>query len=177
VRPVFLEYLLDVSKKLVVSAASKILVTSWQPKVKIVLLKIYLINDNMKESPTEQKFRNTFKSLGTGLALVSPKGKWLDVNPALCSLLGYTKSELTTLTFQDITHPDDLHADLENLKRLVNNEIDLYSTEKRYIHKHGKIIWIYLITSVVKDINKKPLFFITQVQDITERRNDEKPVK
>lgn len=127
----------------------------------------------MKDAFIEQKFRHTFNSLAIGLALVSPEGKWLDVNPALCQIVGYTFSELILLTFQNITHPNDLNADLENLKKFINNETDLYHTEKRYIHKNGLIVWVDLIVSVVRDTENKPLFFISQVQDITERKNSE----
>jgi PAS domain S-box-containing protein len=127
----------------------------------------------MKESLIEQKFRTTFNSLGIGLALVSPEGNWIDVNPTLCKLVGYTASELKALNFQDITHPEDLPPDLRNLKKLLINQTDLYQTEKRYIHKSGQVIWVHLIVSVVRDTDKNALFFITQVQDITQRKHFE----
>ena len=124
-------------------------------------------------SINEQIFHNTFTHLGTGLALVSPQGRWLDVNPAFCKLVGYEHDELLSLTFQDITHSDDLANDIEHLNRLLDGKEEVYQVEKRYYHKSGKIVWILLIVSIVKDSADLPVFFITQIQDITQRRNFE----
>jgi PAS domain S-box-containing protein len=120
---------------------------------------------------SESKFSNAFNFSGIGMGLVSIEGTWINVNESLSKLLGYTKKELIALTFQDITHPEDLSRDLSYLLRLIKGEITTYQTEKRYIHKNGKIIWISLTASIVHDENGLPKFFVTQVVDISEARS------
>jgi PAS domain S-box-containing protein len=121
----------------------------------------------------EQIFQSSFTYASIGMALVAVNGQWLDVNPALCELVGYSKEELLQMTFQDITHPDDLPADLEVARQLVNGEIRSYQIEKRYIHKNGRTIWVFLSVSIACDAAKQPLCFITQILDITERKSAE----
>ncbi|PJZ56198.1 PAS domain-containing sensor histidine kinase [Leptospira barantonii] len=120
---------------------------------------------------SEEKFFNAFYYSGVGMALVSLEGKWLEVNPSISDIIGYSREEILKLTFQDITHPDDLMADLTLLQETLDGKRDTYKMEKRYFHKNGSIIWVLLIVSLVRDIQKKPLFFISQIQDITDRKN------
>ncbi|AOP35660.1 histidine kinase [Leptospira tipperaryensis] len=120
---------------------------------------------------SEEKFFNAFYYSGVGMALVSLDGKWLEVNPHLLDILGYTREELLKLTFQDITHPDDLQEDLNLVQEVLDGKRESYKLEKRYFHKNGSTIWILLIVSIVTDPKKKPLFFISQIQDITDRKN------
>ena len=127
-------------------------------------------NSSNKLSESEQRFRESFQNSSAGMALVSPEGKWLQVNPALLHILGYSEKQLLAKTFQDITHPDDLERDLEYIKQMLNGEITTYQMEKRYFHKNGKIIWVLLNVSIVRDDNKKPLYFVSQIQDITVRK-------
>lgn len=126
---------------------------------------------------SENNFFTAFSHAAIGMALVSPEGRWLKVNPALCNLVGYTENELTHVTFQDITHPDDLALDLEKTRQMLAGEINWYQMEKRYIHKQGRVVWILLSVSLVKDAEGKPLHFISQVQEITERKLVEKELK
>ncbi|EMF98278.1 PAS domain protein [Leptospira borgpetersenii str. 200701203] len=86
-------------------------------------------------------------------------------------IIGYSRDEILKLTFQDITHPDDLTVDLNLLQETLEGKRDSYRMEKRYFHKNGSTIWILLIVSIVRDSQKKPLFFISQIQDITDRKN------
>lgn len=118
-------------------------------------------------------FQSAFEFAAIGMALVSPEGKWLRVNRALCDITGYTEAELLARTFQDITHPDDLEADLENVRQMLAREIDSYQMEKRYLHKNGSIIWIQLCVSLVRTKSGDPLFFIGQIQDITRQKESE----
>ncbi|TGK35918.1 PAS domain S-box protein [Leptospira gomenensis] len=120
---------------------------------------------------SEEKFYNAFFYSGVGMAIVSLEGKWLEVNPHLTEIIGYTRDEILKLTFQDITHPDDLEEDLGLVRELLEGKRDTYRMEKRYFHKNGNTIWILLIVCMVRDANKKPLFFISQIQDITDRKN------
>ncbi|WP_066832758.1 PAS domain S-box protein [Rufibacter ruber] len=120
---------------------------------------------------SESKFSKTFYFSSIGLALVSPEGAWMEVNPALCQMLGYTQDELQAKTFQDITHPDDLGADLDNVQRMLSREITSYQMEKRYFHKDGHLIWVLLSVSLVWDTAGQPSFFISQIIDISHSKN------
>lgn len=126
------------------------------------------ISDELKIS--EERFRGTFEYSGIGMALVSPDGKWLKVNKRLCELTGYAQDELLSITFQEITHPDDLEADLRLLQELIVGRIDYYQIEKRYFHKNGSIVWGLLNVSLVRDKYGKPLHFVSQIEDITDRK-------
>src|SRR6202048_5034235 len=104
-------------------------------------------------------FQNAFELAAIGMALVSPEGKWLRVNRAMCEITGYSEAELLERTFQDITHPDDLEADLENVHKMLAGEIKTYQMEKRYLHKNGSVVWILLSVSLVWTTPGEPLFF------------------
>ena len=117
-----------------------------------------------------ERFRATFNQAAVGIAHLDIDGKWLLVNQKLCDILGYTQSELQALTFQAITHPDDLDADLEYVRPILAQEIQTYSTEKRYIPKDGSYVWINLTVSLVRQPSGEPKYFIAVVEDITERK-------
>ncbi|WP_418264810.1 PAS domain S-box protein [Flavobacterium faecale] len=122
---------------------------------------------------SEQAFRGNFESAAIGMALLDEKGRWIKVNKQLCQILGYSKKEFMELTFQDITHPDDLASDLFLLKQLIQGKRDSYTLEKRYIHKNGQIIYIILAVSMVLNEEGKILYFVSQIVDITEVKNIE----
>lgn len=107
-------------------------------------------------SPSSRDFQQAFRHAPVGIALVSPTGELLDVNRRFSELVGYSREELRELTFQDITHPDDLEADLANVQALLRDEIDGYTMEKRYIHKDGHEVWIDLHVSLVRDASGEP---------------------
>ena len=119
---------------------------------------------------SEKRFRSSMEYAAIGMALVAPDGRWLRVNRALCKIVGYCEAELLATDFQSITHPDDLEEDLKNVRKILAGEIDAYEMEKRYIHKEGHSVWIQLNVSLVRDADGQPLHFISQIQDITERK-------
>ncbi|PLK43799.1 HAMP domain-containing sensor histidine kinase [Emticicia sp. TH156] len=119
---------------------------------------------------TEEKFSKVFESAAIGMALVSPMGYFIKVNKELPRILGYTEEELIKLTFQNITHPDDLSKDLSYFKQVLNKEIESYRMEKRYIHKLGHIVWAELSVSIIWSSQFTPLYFISQITDITEQK-------
>ncbi len=119
---------------------------------------------------SEERFRNAVHYSAIGMALVGLDGRWLEVNPALCRIVGYTAEELLQRSFQDITHPDDLDTDLQLTKQLLAGDAETYQMEKRYIHKDGHAVWILLSVSLIRDPAGKPLHFIGQIQDLTERK-------
>ncbi len=131
--------------------------------------------EKLKES--EDSFRGAFETAAIGMAIRSLEGRWLKVNRSLCEIVGYTEEELLAKTFQDITHPDDLDTDLAYIRALLAGEIKYYRMEKRYFHKQGHIAWILLSVSLVRDIHNNPLYFITQIEDITERKKAEEVLR
>ncbi len=128
----------------------------------------------LKES--EERFGSVFEHAAIGMALVSPEGKWLRVNPAICRIVGYSADELLQIDFQAITHPDDLMMDLNYVGEMLEGTRTAYHVEKRYLHKAGHTVWVLLSVSLVRDDRGTPLYFISQTQDITERRRLEQAV-
>jgi PAS domain S-box-containing protein len=124
-------------------------------------------------SLSESTIRSAFDHSAIGVCLVLPDGKFLRVNRAVCHMIGYSETELLSKGFQDITHPDDLEEDLENVKRILEGKVDTYRMEKRYFHKNGSLIWIHLTVSLVRDGHNNPLFFVSQIEDITERKKSD----
>jgi PAS domain S-box-containing protein len=117
----------------------------------------------------ESRFRGSFEAAATGMALVAPDGRFLEVNRSLCDIVGYTAEELVGLTFQDITHPDDLETDLGHVEQMLRGEIRSYQMTKRYFDKRGEIVWVLLSVSLVRSVDGEPLYFVSQIQDVTER--------
>ncbi len=122
---------------------------------------------------SEQRFRLAFDNAPIGMALVAPEGHWLRVNRALCEMTGYTEGQLLGRTYQEITHPDDLDADLEQVRRILAGEIRTYEIDKRYLCADGSALWTLLSVSLVRDSDGEPRYFISQIQDISERRRIE----
>ena len=118
----------------------------------------------------EREFRAFFDLAAVGIAQVSLEGRWMRVNQKLCDIVGYSYEELTTKTFQDITHPEDLETDLGYVQQLLNREINTYSLEKRYFHKDGSLVWIHLTVALVRGDTGQPRYFISVVEDITGRK-------
>lgn len=118
----------------------------------------------------EEQFRATVEQAAVGIAHVAPDGRWLLVNQKLCDIVEYSRSELLELKFQDITHPDDLAADLALVNQILRGESSSYSMEKRYIRASGLPIWIHLTVSVVREETGEPKYFISVVQDINDRK-------
>jgi len=126
---------------------------------------------------SEERFVSAFEHASIGMALVAPDGRWLKVNQALCHLIGYPADELHQKTFQDLTHPDDLDTDLKYVRQMLAEEIFHYQMPKRYFHKNGHIVWVLLNVSLVRDKEGVPLYFISQIQDITEQKESELRLK
>jgi PAS domain S-box-containing protein len=132
-------------------------------------------NAQLRES--EERFRLTIDDAPIGMALVALDGRWVRVNRVLCELTGYSSEELMRLTFQDITHPDDLDTDLELLRRLERGEIPRYQLEKRYIRKDGSVVDIMLSGSVLRGPDGAARYYIAQVEDISQRKRTEEALR
>jgi PAS domain S-box-containing protein len=125
-------------------------------------------NEQLRES--EERFRLTTEEAPIGMALVALDGHFVRVNRALCEIVGYSAAELMSLRFQAITHPDDLATDVAIADRLARGEIPRYHFEKRYIRKDGAIVDALLSVSILRGRDGAPLYYISQIQDITERK-------
>jgi diguanylate cyclase (GGDEF)-like protein/PAS domain S-box-containing protein len=128
--------------------------------------------DALRQS--EARFRAAFDHSAVGSSITTVGGQILAVNPACCDLLGYTESELRSLTFQAVSHPEDLPTDLAMVQQLLNGEKNSFQIEKRYIRKDGEIIWALLSVSLVRDVRQAPLYLLAQMQNITRQKQAEK---
>jgi two-component system, sensor histidine kinase and response regulator len=126
---------------------------------------------------SEARFRKTFDEAPIGIALVGPNGRWLEVNRALCDIVGYTEAELLERNFQEITHPDDLEADVDRLRQVLAGEIQTYQLEKRYFHKAGHPIWVKMSVALVRDQRGTPLHFVSHNEDITRAKAAESALR
>ena len=119
---------------------------------------------------SEERFGNAFRHSPHGMAFVSLDGRWLRANQSLCTMLGYSEEELQAITFKDITHPDDLPDDLEQVRAIISGKQDSYNKVKRYYTKDNRVIFVCLDVFAVRDSRGQILYFIGQVQDITSQR-------
>ncbi len=152
----------------------------WLPFLMILLpanvmtMVMYAFREERKHiGESEARFRNAMEYSAIGMALVSNDGQFLQSNKALCNLLGYTPEQLHRLTFQQLTWPEDLQKDLEQLDQLRMGIINSYSMEKRYYTSRGDVVWALLAVSVVRHTDGTPLYFIAQIEDITDLKQTE----
>ena len=143
--------------------------------VPLYILTNYIDITEHKRSATilqesETQFRATFEQAAVGIAQVGLDGRWLKINQKLCDIVGYSAQELHQLTFQDITHPDDLEIDLDYVRQMLADEIQTYSMEKRYIRKDRSSVWINLTVSLVRDSAGRTKYFISIIEDIDDRK-------
>jgi PAS domain S-box-containing protein len=117
--------------------------------------------------------RNFYETPLIGMAISSPEKNFLEVNSAMCQMLGYTAADLQALNWSDLTHPDDLEADLTQFNRLLAGESDAYTLDKRYIRRDGAVIWASMAVDCVRRQDGSPERFVAMVQDITERKQAE----
>lgn len=122
---------------------------------------------------SEARFRAAFEQAAVGIAHVGTDGSWLRVNQRLCQIVGYPHEELLGLTFQDITHPDDLGPDLELVEQVLAGEIPTYALEVRYLRKSGETVWVNITVSLVRTPEGEPAYFISVVEDVDDRKRAE----
>ncbi len=124
-------------------------------------------------SESESRFRATFEQAAVGIAHVAPDGSFLRLNEKFCEIVGYSQEEMVSKTFQEITHPDDLDKDLDLLQQLLYGRNDSYTLEKRYIRKDSSIVWINLTVKILRNSDKTPKWFVSVIEDISERKQAE----
>lgn len=129
----------------------------------------------LKES--EARFRGYFNMSGAGIAVTSPEKGWIEVNDALCVMLGYSRKEILKKTWSEMTHPDDLAADNKQFNRVLSGKINNYNLDKRFICKDKKIIWTNLSVGCVRKPNGKVDHIVALLINITDRKNSELRVR
>jgi len=126
---------------------------------------------------SEELFRTSFENANVGVCLVGTDGRFVSVNPALCEMLGYTKDELEQLSFNDITLEEDQHLGTTFVSKAISGDVNSAELEKRYVHKGGRILWGHVSTAIVRQPVHGRRFFISHIQDITERKQAEEQLK
>lgn len=126
---------------------------------------------------SESRFRTAFENSASGMCLISTQGQFLQVNTKLCEILGYSDSELLNLTFLQITYPEDLSISNNFVTKSIEKQADQVHFEKRYIRKQGELIWAEVSSSLLRDEKDQPLYFITQIIDISERKKAEEALR
>ena len=122
---------------------------------------------------SEERFRLLFEHSALGMVVVSPDFRFLRANSSFCRMLGYSEAELSGRTFQDVTIPDDRATGGDLVRRVLAGEMETFQFEKRYIHKNGTVVWGMVSSTLIRDSQNSPLHFVTQIQDITERKRAE----
>ncbi len=126
---------------------------------------------------SEERFRNVFGLAPIGMAVVGLDGRPLQVNDALCEMLGYTQAEMVGMPVENVIHADELDATVQNVSRLLSGEIAGFEMETRYRHKQGHLVWALLNSSVSRDAEGRPAYVVSQVQDITDRKRVEEEMR
>jgi len=133
-----------------------------------------LIYREQRES--DERFRQAFEFAAIGMGVLSLSGQWLRANHSIYEMFGYSETELLQITFQEMTHPDDLQKGQAELDRLIAEQIPYMQIEKRYRHKNGHYFWARLTTSIVRGTNNQPLYFVSQIEDIEERKKSDQSI-
>lgn len=131
------------------------------------------VNLREKLAQSEALFRGAFEHSAIGMSIIANNDSILQVNEALCTILGFSKEELLKLRFADFTHPDELETDKRYKNLLFNNRVDSFKREKRFIHKNGLLVWAYIAVSAIRSENGALLYYVVQIEDITKNKQVE----
>ncbi|MHA2180802.1 MAG: PAS domain S-box protein [Promethearchaeota archaeon] len=126
---------------------------------------------------SENRFRSTFEQAAVGIAHVAPDGTFLRINQRYCDIVKYSHTEMLSLSFQNITHPDDLEEDLNFVQLMLMGKLMNYSMEKRYICKDNSIVWVNLTVALIRTASSNPKYFISVVEDISEKKAAEEKLQ
>lgn len=144
---------------------------------KIIKSEKNLLDTNTLLKESENKFRSAFDNMAIGMALISTQGVFFKVNKALCVILGYKESELLDIDIYKIIHPDDFIEIKSCMNEMIWGRNTIYKKVQRYLHKNGDIVWVSSSMSLICDVNKAPLYFITQLQNITTEKRAEEQLR
>ena len=135
----------------------------------------YEMAEVLRES--EERFGRVFEEGPTGMAMLDEEFHFIQVNPIFASMLGYSVAELRTKTFTEVTHPEHVQQDVEQVRRLLRGELSVYRTEKRYIARSGKELWGQVQVSVLRNADGAFHYFLAIIGDITERKRAEEELR
>ncbi len=119
---------------------------------------------------SEERFRKFFEQAPIGISVIDLNGRFLQANKTYCQMLGYSEQELCQLTFAQITHPEDVEADIRYIQRLFTGEISSHQIEKRYLTKTGEVVWVNLTSTAIFDQQGQPRYGFAMVEDISKRQ-------
>ncbi len=125
----------------------------------------------------EANFRAVFENASIGMSLTAPDGRLMRVNQAFADMLGYSIAEMQSLDFAAVTHPDDIAESRECIRALLADERATYRMDKRYLHRNGHYVWAAVSTMLYRDASGKPVHFITDILDISERKKAEEALR
>ncbi len=126
---------------------------------------------------SEARFRGYFELPLIGIALTGPDRRWLEVNDRLCEMLGYPRSQLLQMSWAELTHPEDLATEVAQFERVLSRRIDGYSIEKRFVRQDGEVLHVSVSSRCLRRANSAVNYFVTVVQDITERKQTEERIQ
>ena len=126
---------------------------------------------------SEELLRSAFDRAPIGMSVVATDGRWLRVNEAYCKMLGYTREALLGTSFRELTHPDDVAADDEFVASVAAGETDSLERERRYLRPDGSIVWVHVRAEVIRDEGGRPLYAVSHLQDITDRKRSEEKLR
>ncbi|MEE3718693.1 PAS domain S-box protein [Tumidithrix elongata RA019] len=134
-----------------------------------------LAEDALKAS--EEKLRSIFENAPIGIVLCDVHGSFVEANPTFCHMLDYTEAELKKLTFQELTYPFDLHQELSYVQKCLQNEVNQFQLEKRFVRKDKQKVWVKLLVSMIRDEFDRPLYSLAMVEDINDRKESEEALR
>ena len=125
------------------------------------------------DATSPSKVTDIFAALapsGLGISHVSVDGKFLDVNPSLCKILGYSREELIGRHFSEITHPDDVSDNVEGVQGLISERPPSYRVEKRYLRKDNSVVWVTLLALLIEGTDGAADSLLVFAEDVTDRK-------
>jgi PAS domain S-box-containing protein len=128
------------------------------------------VEARLRLEAAERRYRAVFDQAAVGVARVSPGGRFLELNDRFCAVAGWSREELERLTFQEITHPDDLDTDVAQVEAVLAGELDTYSLDKRYLTRTGAVTWVRLTVALVRTPTGEPDYFVSVIEDINARK-------
>lgn len=136
-----------------------------------------LVRSRLLSHEQEQRWAATYEHAAIGISEIAPDGRFLRVNEAICAITGFSREDLLANKLFTHTHPDDADVDREGFRKQIAGELPFYSVEKRFVRKDGRVIWMSVRSSPVRDAKNQLLYIVRVVQDITERKEAEQRQK
>ncbi len=161
----------------IVLSVTQVLLTTTHIVTALALIQLNYARASESLRESEERFQSAMQQAPIGMALVATDGRWLEVNPALCAIVGYTREELLGRSSQSITHPEDLLTDEQSMGRLLMREVPTYRREKRYLHKEARPVWVNVHVSPIFHPDGTVRHLVSQIIDVTDRKRTEQALR